>query len=218
MARFYWDNDTSENLISTKETVEVTGSQEFLLSDLNIDSHLHDAQVSILRHFSDSDIIFKIKGNLSKLMLLEGGYNTPVPLDSLLRGLDSMVREADQRVRRSPWEHESLKDISNNLEHFFSKLSEHPETPLDVREKIGSTVLARVTYKQILEDIFDISIDDSNMPKQAKPESLSKIALENTMVGVALTKNSNADAASVSDISKEITIEDKNHLLQEVTG
>jgi len=198
MARFYWDDDTSASLVRTKEFQEITGSQEFMLSDPVVEPYLYQAQNDILQRFSDKDIIFKIKGNISKLMTLESGLSTPVPAEPLLRGLDSLVRLAEQRHSKSPWDHESLEPVSKNMIQFLIKLKNHPQTPKDVLAPLGEEVgLETITFQEILSDIFGVTT--VHAAAQSMLESGQKIALESAISGIK-----NATAKAKAEVTAEV--------------
>ena len=182
MARFFWDSNTTDELVRTKELQQITGSQEFMVSDPKADPVLYKAQQALLVQFSDDDIIFKIKGNISKLLTLEYGFNTPVEAAPLLRGLMELVSHAETRHTKSPWDHEELKDIAENVDQFFAKIKSHDKVPTDIVERIGDVGLEQISFRDILANIFDIH--NVKVPEATSIEKSKKVVLDNTLDGV----------------------------------
>lgn len=155
MAKFQWQRK-QESLVKMKAEGGRAFSLEFLLTDPTKDNDLFNAQRQILVGFDDENLLLKIKGNLSKMMAVESGFKTAVPVAQILRGLKYLVDEAQGRVKKSPWDHERLETVAKYSQEFYKSIRHHNSVPSDTRDQINEHSGAVKNWSELTQLIFGV--------------------------------------------------------------
>jgi len=158
MAKFNWENQSQEELVKLKNASQAAQALEYMVCDPKLDPDLHLAQKQILMHLSDEELLLKIKGNISRIMSIENGIKTIAPAAQLIRGLHILLQEAQGRVQKSPWDHESLDIVERHADDFYKKIRQHEMTPDDIMETIPQKDVTQRSWPDLLKGLFGIDL------------------------------------------------------------